>query len=108
MRREENRRVRAAERRREWRGGRVYFVSMGSNGLDQVIVQFGAEPVEVNSWLGHSLDTKEVSAAIVPPGKRASQMLRSFQKNLRNGLDKNGKYDYNALNFKFETCEEEE
>ena len=35
-------------------------------------------------------------------------MLRSFQKNLRNGLDKNGKYDYNALNFKFETCEEEE
>ena len=41
---------------------RVYFVSMGSNGLDQVIVQFGAEPVEVNSWLGHSLDTKAVSA----------------------------------------------
>ena len=35
-------------------------------------------------------------------------MLRSFQKNLHNGLDKNGKYDYNALNFKFETCEEEE
>ncbi|MDO5544261.1 MAG: hypothetical protein Q4F81_00270 [Eubacteriales bacterium] len=41
---------------------RVYFVSQGSDGRDQVIVQFGAEPVAVNSALGHSLDPAEVSA----------------------------------------------
>ena len=40
----------------------VYFVSQGSDGRDQVIVQFGAEPVAVNSWLGHSLDPAAVSA----------------------------------------------
>lgn len=40
----------------------VYFVSQGSDGRDQVIVQFGAEPVAVNSALGHSLDPAAVSA----------------------------------------------
>lgn len=41
---------------------RVYFVSQGSDGRDQVIVQFGAEPVTVNSALGHSLNSGAVSA----------------------------------------------
>ena len=40
----------------------VYFVSQGSDGRDQVIVQFGAEPVAVNSHLGHSLNPAAVSA----------------------------------------------
>ena len=40
----------------------VYFVSQGSDGRDQVIVQFGAEPVAVNSALGHSLNPAAVSA----------------------------------------------
>ena len=40
----------------------VYFVSQGSDGRDQVIVQFGAEPATVNSALGHSLDPVAVSA----------------------------------------------
>ena len=40
----------------------VYFVSQGSDGRDQVIVQFGAEPVTVNSALGHSLNSGAVSA----------------------------------------------
>ena len=43
-------------------GEQVYFVSQGSDGRDQVIVQFGAEPVAVNSALGHSLNPEEVSA----------------------------------------------
>ena len=42
--------------------GQVYFVSQGSDGRDQVIVQFGAEPVTVNSTLGHSLNSGAVSA----------------------------------------------
>ena len=42
--------------------GQVYFVSQGSDGRDQVIVQFGAEPVTVNSALGHSLNSGAVSA----------------------------------------------
>ena len=41
---------------------RVYFVSQGSDGRDQVIVQFGAEPVSVNSALGHSLNPEATSA----------------------------------------------
>lgn len=41
---------------------RVYFVSMGSDGRDQVIVQFGAEPISVGSALGHSLNPEETSA----------------------------------------------
>ena len=41
---------------------RVYFVSQGSDGRDQVIVQFGAEPISVGSALGHSLNHEEVSA----------------------------------------------
>ena len=40
----------------------VYFVSQGSDGRDQVIVQFGAEPVAVNSHLGHSLNPAALSA----------------------------------------------
>lgn len=43
-------------------GEQVYFVSQGSDGRDQVIVQFGAEPVAVNSALGHSLNSGAVSA----------------------------------------------
>ena len=43
-------------------GEQVYFVSQGSDGRDQVIVQFGAEPVTVNSALGHSLNSGAVSA----------------------------------------------
>lgn len=43
-------------------GEQVYFVSQGSDGRDQVIVQFGAEPVAVNSALGHSLNPGAVSA----------------------------------------------
>ena len=42
----------------------VYFVSMGSDGRDQVIVRFGAEPVTVDSILGHSLNPAEVSAEL--------------------------------------------
>ena len=41
---------------------RVYFVSMGSDGRDQVIVQFGAEPAKVDSSLGYDLDHAAVSA----------------------------------------------
>ena len=41
---------------------RVYFVSQGSDGRDQVIVQFGAEPVSVGSALGHSLNPEATSA----------------------------------------------
>ena len=40
----------------------VYFVSQGSDGRDQVIVQFGAEPVAVNSALGYDLKQDVVSA----------------------------------------------
>ena len=39
----------------------VYFVSQGSDGRGQVIVRFGAEPVAVNSALGHSLNPESVS-----------------------------------------------
>ena len=41
---------------------RVYFVSQGSDGRDQVIVQFGAEPISVGSVLGHSLNPEATSA----------------------------------------------
>ncbi len=41
---------------------RVYFVSMGSDGRDLVIVQFGAEPAKVDSSLGYDLDHAAVSA----------------------------------------------
>ena len=41
---------------------RVYFVSQGSDGRDQVIVRFGAEPILADSVLGHSLNHEEVSA----------------------------------------------
>ena len=41
---------------------RVYFVSQGSDGRDQVIVQFGAEPVAVTSALGYDLKQDVVSA----------------------------------------------
>lgn len=43
---------------------RVYFVSMGSDGRDQVIVQFGAEPAKVDSSLGYDLDPAAVSAEV--------------------------------------------
>ena len=41
---------------------RVYFVSQGSDGRDQVIVRFGAEPILVDSVLGHSLNPEATSA----------------------------------------------
>lgn len=43
---------------------RVYFVSQGSDGRDQVIVQFGAEPAKVDSSLGYDLDPAAVSAEV--------------------------------------------
>lgn len=41
---------------------RVYFVSQDSDGRDLVIVQFGAEPAEVSSALGWSLNPSGISA----------------------------------------------
>ena len=51
----------------------VYFVSQGSDGRDQLIVCFGAEPVTVSSALGRSLNPAEVSA-----GQWRSALLETY------------------------------